>query len=112
MNDVQLAYNAFGQLTSDFQEHGGAVNLSTTPEVAYVYADGSANTIRPTTMTYPNGHAPGPNPRVFCTPQRVARAGRRLTRAADKRGIFNGLISTNPVIFQIQRVSPIAEVAA
>ena len=55
MNDVQLAYNAFGQLTSDFQEHGGAVNLSTTPEVAYVYADGSANTIRPTTMTYPNG---------------------------------------------------------
>ena len=55
MNDVQLAYNAFGQLTSDYQEHGGAVNLSTTPEVAYGYADGSANTIRPTTMTYPNG---------------------------------------------------------
>ena len=55
MNDVQLAYNGFGQLTSDYQEHGGAVNLSTTPEVAYGYADGSANTIRPTSMTYPNG---------------------------------------------------------
>ncbi len=55
MNDLQLAYNGFGQLTSDYQEHGGAVNLSMTPEVAYGYADGSANTIRPTTMTYRNG---------------------------------------------------------
>ena len=36
--------------------------------------------------------ARGSNPRVFCTPQRAARAGRRLTRAADKLGIFNGLL--------------------
>ena len=49
MNDVQLAYNGFGQLTDDYQDRGGAVNLSMTPEVACGYADGSANTIRPTT---------------------------------------------------------------
>jgi RHS repeat-associated protein len=31
------------------------VNTSTTPKVQYGYASGSANTIRPTTVTYPNG---------------------------------------------------------
>jgi len=31
------------------------VNTSTTPKVQYAYADGSANTIRPTSVTYPNG---------------------------------------------------------
>jgi hypothetical protein len=30
------------------------VNVSTTPNVQYAYADGSANTIRPTSLTYPN----------------------------------------------------------
>lgn len=55
VNEVQNAYNDFGQLTTQYQAHGGAVNTSTTPKVLYSYADGSANTIRPTLITYPNG---------------------------------------------------------
>ncbi|RCS44600.1 hypothetical protein DTL42_16880 [Bremerella cremea] len=31
------------------------MNISTSPKVQYGYANGSANTIRPTTLTYPNG---------------------------------------------------------
>jgi RHS repeat-associated protein len=42
-------------VTTSFQEHGGAVNTSTTPRVQYGYADGSENTVRPTSLTYPNG---------------------------------------------------------
>jgi RHS repeat-associated protein len=55
VNDVQLTYNAFGQLTADYQSHTGTVVIGSTPVCQYAYADGSANTIRPTTMTYPNG---------------------------------------------------------
>lgn len=55
VNEVRFEYNAFGQLITDFQAHSGAVNTSTTPKVQYGYADGSANTIRPTSITYPNG---------------------------------------------------------
>jgi RHS repeat-associated protein len=55
VNECQFVYNTFGQLITDYQEHGGAVNTSTTPKVQYGYANGSANTIRPTTLTYPNG---------------------------------------------------------
>jgi hypothetical protein len=40
-----------------YQEHSGAVNTGTTPKVEYGYADGSADTIRPASMTYPNGRA-------------------------------------------------------
>jgi RHS repeat-associated protein len=56
-NEVQFDYNNFGQLTSDWQEHGGAVNTSSTPRVQYGYADGSSgsNQVRGTTLTYPNG---------------------------------------------------------
>lgn len=55
VNDVQFAYNDFGQLIRDYQAHGGSVNTSTSPRVQYGYASGLANTVRPTTMTYPNG---------------------------------------------------------
>ncbi len=55
VNAVQFAYNDFGQLTTDYQSHSGAVNVSTTPKVQYGYASGAANTIRPTMLTYPNG---------------------------------------------------------
>jgi YD repeat-containing protein len=57
VNDVQLAYNTFQQLATDYQSHSGAVNTASTPNVAYAYANGSANTIRLNTMTYPNGRA-------------------------------------------------------
>ena len=55
VNEVQFTYNDFGQITADYQAHGGTVNTSTTPKVQYGYADGSTNTIRPTTITYPDG---------------------------------------------------------
>ncbi|MBS0205278.1 MAG: RHS repeat-associated core domain-containing protein [Planctomycetes bacterium] len=55
VNQVQFAYNNFGQLTTDYQSHSGAVNTTSTPKVQLNYANGSANTIRPITLTYPNG---------------------------------------------------------
>ena len=57
LNQVQNAYNDFGQQTNSYQAHVGSVNISTTPKVQYSYASGSGNTIRMTGMTYPNGRA-------------------------------------------------------
>ncbi len=54
-NEVQFSYNDFGQVNTDYQEHGAAVNTGTSPKVQYGYATGSDNTIRPTTLTYPDG---------------------------------------------------------
>jgi RHS repeat-associated protein len=55
VNEVQFAYDDFGQITHDYQAHGGTVNTCTTPKVQYGYASGSANTIRPTSITHPDG---------------------------------------------------------
>jgi RHS repeat-associated protein len=55
VNQVQFVYDDFGQLVTEYQEHGGAVNTSTSLKVQYAYADGSSNTIRLTKMTYPDG---------------------------------------------------------
>jgi YD repeat-containing protein len=54
VNEVTFAFNSFGQLTSDSQEHAGSVGAGT-PKVQYAYDNGSGNEIRPTTLTYPNG---------------------------------------------------------
>jgi RHS repeat-associated protein len=54
VNEVQYAYNGFGQVVFDYQAHGGAVNTGTTPKVGYEYADGTGNTIRPKVLVYPN----------------------------------------------------------
>jgi RHS repeat-associated protein len=54
VNEVQFAYNDFGQVAADYQSHSGAVNTGTTPKVQYSYANGSANTIRQTGIMYPN----------------------------------------------------------
>lgn len=54
VNDVQHVYNEFSQLTTQYQSHSGAVNVGTTPSVQYGYANGSANTIRPTSYRFPN----------------------------------------------------------
>jgi RHS repeat-associated protein len=56
VNDVQRVYNGFRQPITEYQEHAGAVNTSTSLNVQYSFADGSANTIRPTGVTYPNGN--------------------------------------------------------
>jgi RHS repeat-associated protein len=57
VNQVQQAYNGLGQLTTEYQEHSGAVNTSTTLKVQYGYNEmaSGANNSRPTSMTYPNG---------------------------------------------------------
>jgi RHS repeat-associated protein len=55
VNDTKFTYNSFGQVTADYQSHSGAVNTGSSPNVQYAYASGSANTIRPTNVTYPNG---------------------------------------------------------
>jgi YD repeat-containing protein len=55
VNEVQNEYNDFGQLVTQYQSHGGSVNVSTTPKVEYAYANGSGNTIRSTRITYPDG---------------------------------------------------------
>lgn len=53
VNEVAFTYNTFGQVTKDQQSHSGAVTGST-PSVQYGYADGSANTIRLTSLVHPN----------------------------------------------------------
>jgi RHS repeat-associated protein len=55
VNQVQNAYNGFQQRVTQYQEHGGAVVAANSLQVQYSYANGSANTIRPTGVTYPNG---------------------------------------------------------
>lgn len=54
VNQVVNEYDAFGQQTADIQSHSGAADGST-PRVSYTYADGSANTTRRTSVTYPSG---------------------------------------------------------
>ncbi len=54
VNQVALSYNAFNQLVEDAQSHSGAVSGST-PKVGYSYANGTANTTRRLTATYPSG---------------------------------------------------------
>lgn len=55
VNEVKSEYNDFSQLTTEYQSHSGAVDTSTTPKMEYAYADGSANTIRRVSQTYPDG---------------------------------------------------------
>jgi hypothetical protein len=50
-------YNGLSQLTGEYQEHNGAVNTATSPEVQFTYSEmpGGQNNSRPASMTYPNG---------------------------------------------------------
>jgi YD repeat-containing protein len=54
VNQVALSYNAFNRLTEDAQSHSGAVT-GATPRVSYSYANGTGNTTRRLTITYPSG---------------------------------------------------------
>ena len=59
LNQVTREYNVFGQLKTEKQAHGGAVQTTGTPEVDYDYENaqdnhGRAVTIRPISLTYPN----------------------------------------------------------
>ncbi len=57
VNQILRRYNDLGQLTKEYQEHSGTVNVSTTPVVQYIYSEmtGGANQSRLTSMIYPNG---------------------------------------------------------
>ena len=55
VNEAEMTYNDFAQLAIDYQQHSGSVDTSSTTSVQYAYANGSANTIRPTGVTYPDG---------------------------------------------------------
>ena len=57
VNQVRQDYNGLGQLIAEYQEHGGAVNTSTSKKVQYTYSEmtGGANHSRLTEITYPNG---------------------------------------------------------
>src|SRR5204862_3201982 len=57
VSQVQRVYNGLGQLVTEYQATGGAVDVATTPKVQYAYREmaGGANDSRPTSMTYPDG---------------------------------------------------------
>ena len=54
VNDVLNVYNYFSQLSELYQSHSGAASTSS-PGVQYAYANGSANTVRATSLIYPSG---------------------------------------------------------
>ncbi|TWT56002.1 RHS repeat-associated core domain-containing protein [Allorhodopirellula solitaria] len=55
VNEVTFEFNDFSQSIDSGQAHHDTVHPSATPSVKMNYTDGSANTIRPTSITYPNG---------------------------------------------------------
>ncbi|VTU01332.1 rhs repeat-associated core domain-containing protein : YD repeat protein OS=Isosphaera pallida (strain ATCC 43644 / DSM 9630 / IS1B) GN=Isop_2419 PE=4 SV=1 [Gemmataceae bacterium] len=60
VNEVQRAFDGLGQLTTEWQQRGAAVNTGTSPKVQYAYSfsgTGTANQSRLTTVTYPSGYA-------------------------------------------------------
>jgi RHS repeat-associated protein len=54
---IQRDYNGFGQLLTEYQAHGAAVDTATTPKVQYTYSlrSGVTNHSRITGIVYPNG---------------------------------------------------------
>lgn len=56
INQVEDAYNGYGQLITQYQEHSGAVNTNTSLKVRYFYSQPTgANYSRLIGMMYPNG---------------------------------------------------------
>ena len=54
VNQVELAYDDFGSVETEYQEHDGEKD-GNTPSVGYTYTDGTNNHHRLTKITYPNG---------------------------------------------------------
>ena len=84
VNDVQFAYNSYWQLVADYQSHSGAVHVSTTPNVQYAYADGSANTVRPMDLIYPNGRVLNYD---YGTAGGIADSASRIASLIDNDGV-------------------------
>jgi len=55
VNQIQYEYNGFNQPIKEYQEHASAVNTGTSLKVQYAYLNGSTNSIRRTSLTYPDG---------------------------------------------------------
>jgi RHS repeat-associated protein len=61
VNQVQRKFNGYGQLIQEWQAHGGAVNISSTPSVQYSYGvinqgpNPNMNQSRLSSITYPDG---------------------------------------------------------
>lgn len=55
VNEVEMQYNDFRQLTTQYIANDGAVNTSTSPKIQHGYASGasSSNQVRATSVTYP-----------------------------------------------------------
>ena len=58
-NQVERTYNGFNQVTYSYQDHNGKHSVNT-PEVRYLYASGSENTIRRQGIIYPLDMGDGP----------------------------------------------------
>lgn len=58
VTQIQRAFNGLGQMTREWQSHGGAVNTGSTPSVQYAYSEmpSGANHSRLTSITYPDGY--------------------------------------------------------
>jgi hypothetical protein len=59
VNDIQYAYNDFGDATTSYQSHSGTVNTMSTPSVQYAYDTTTTSSVfssqhRLQTVTYPN----------------------------------------------------------
>ena len=85
VNQVRQDYNGLGQLITEYQAHGGAVDTTTTPKVQYAYSEmaGGANHSRLVSMTYPNGRV-----LAYDYAAGVDDAISRLTSQADGSGIL------------------------
>ena len=58
VNQILREFNGLGQLVTEWQEHGGAVDTSISPKVQYAYSEmaSGANHSRLVSMTYPDGY--------------------------------------------------------
>jgi RHS repeat-associated protein len=81
-NQVQDAYNGYGQLITQYQAVAGAVNTSSTPKVQYGYSAG-ANYSRPSSLTYPNGRVVNYN---YTPTNGINDAISRLSSMSDSSG--------------------------
>jgi uncharacterized delta-60 repeat protein/RHS repeat-associated protein len=96
LNQVQNTYNGYGQLTTQYQEHGGAVNTATSAKVQYAYSEGGTDITnltddnsRLTKIVYPNG-------RVLRYEYGVTDSlSNRISRLAFLAGDANGAASTH-----------------
>ena len=61
VNEVQYAYDGWGNLIEEWQAHDGAVDTQNTPAVQYTYQDGASGStakyVRLAEVTYPAGQA-------------------------------------------------------